>query len=348
MSLAIAVELQKKYSGIRILFVGTSSGLENRLVPARGYPLRTIRIGGMKNLGPGKGLKTLFQIPTSLVESWRIVREFSPAVIAGVGGYSSGPAVLAGRLQGVPAVILEPNVLPGLTNRLLKPWVNRALVAFEETARYFGKKGRLTGIPVRREFFEIPPYVPAEGPLRVLIFGGSQGSRSINDLVCEALPELPEQRIELIHQTGPADLRRIFQAYRTMGRRDLVTGFIEDMPQAFARADLIVSRAGALTVAELCSAGRPAVLIPFPGAADDHQRRNAMALAEQGAAILFVENESDGRRLARLLLELESDRERLRKMGAAARSLAHPHSMAEIVATLVELGGAKPNYGASE
>lgn len=336
MAVAIRDELKKRRPGSQCLFVGTERGLEGRILPPLDFPLRTIRISGIKNKGLWAALKALLQVPASLFQSRRIVREFKPAVVVGLGGYSSGPVVAAARLSGCPAVVVEPNVVPGLTNRLLSRWIDRAAFAFPETGAHFPSGGRLTGIPIRAEFHRISAAVALSGPLRVLVFGGSLGSRPINDLVCGALGDLEQSRFRIVHQTGPADGPRVREIYRKKGFRAEVTEYIDDMPSRFADSDLVVCRAGASTIAEITAAGRPAILVPFPGAADDHQRRNAQALEKIGAAVVLEQSAASGSDLARLLVQLEEDRDRLLAMASASRSLARPDSAARIVDLLEE------------
>ncbi|MFQ5737994.1 MAG: undecaprenyldiphospho-muramoylpentapeptide beta-N-acetylglucosaminyltransferase [Acidobacteriota bacterium] len=342
----MAIALRDALKGLggetRFLFVGTREGLENQILNSADFPLRTIEIGGLKNVGVRRVLETLLQLPGSLVQSGRIVKAFSPDLTVGLGGYSSGPAVLAARWARVPSLIIEPNVVPGFTNRLLGKWVDAVAVAFPETAACFEKKARVTGIPVRREFHRIPPWSRKQGPLRVLVCGGSRGSHAINRLVCEALPFLDAERIQIHHQTGRQDLERVQAHYRECGFGSGVSAFIHDMADQFAHSDLVVSRAGALTIAEVTAAGRPAILIPFPGAADDHQTRNAQALVRSRAALMVREGASSGKHLAARILELEQDRVRLSKMARASRSLAQTGSTQKIVALMEDLAKGRP------
>lgn len=331
MAVALAEELAQR--GTDVLFAGTREGLESRILPPLGFRLETIRVGGLKNVGTVRFLKTTLQLPGSLLQSFSILRRYRPSLIVGVGGYSSGPLIAAGRMLRIPSLILEPNVLAGFTNRLLRPIVTAAAVAFEETAAWFGPKARVTGIPVRRGFFEIPPGNFDHVPLRLLVFGGSRGSRPINRLVCEALAELPEDRVHIVHQTGPGEYDEVARAYAGRGQARVVP-YIEKMAKEFKDSDLIVSRAGALTVAEIAAAGRPAILIPFPHAADDHQRRNAEAMESRGAALLMVQAECSGALLARTILSLEEDRNRLAAMAAAARRHGKPDATISILSLM--------------
>lgn len=337
MAVALAKELNKHRSETEILFVGANRGIEKNIVPALGFRLQTINIGGLKGVGPLRAALTLLQFPGSLLASRRIVKEFSPSIIVGLGGYSSGPVMLAAKILGLPSLLIEPNVLPGFTNRIVALWADGAAVAFEETAQWFGKKARLTGVPVRPEFQHISSEILSEGPLRLLIVGGSQGSRAINRLICEALPFLSPGEISVVHQTGLADYIYVKEAYEKEGFEAEVIDFIQDMPAYFSRTDLILSRAGASTVAEIAAAGRPAILIPLTHAADDHQRKNAQALAEKQAALVLEEKQTTGQELARLLLELAGERTRLRRMAQAGKQLAEPASRQKIVDLMEQL-----------
>lgn len=346
MAVALANRLKEMNSGVELLFVGTPRGIENRILPGLGLRLESIRVGGLKNVGLRRAFFALTVLPWSLWRSISIVRSFSPSAVVGVGGYSSGPVALAASLLGYPTLTIEPNVHPGLTNRILARFVDRAAVAFEETARWFGSKARVTGIPVRDAFYRVRPLEPSSGPLRVLVFGGSQGSRPINRLICEALAHLPAGSISLVHQAGPADFPWVRDFYRGSGRKAEVMEFIEDMPARFEEADLIVARAGASTVAELTAAGRPALLIPFPRAADDHQTKNALALFERGAALVHRQDTLTGEVLARTLSRLEGDRPRLLEMARASKSLARPGGTGEIIRILEEMAGHGTREGA--
>jgi UDP-N-acetylglucosamine--N-acetylmuramyl-(pentapeptide) pyrophosphoryl-undecaprenol N-acetylglucosamine transferase len=339
MAIALANELRSRDPLCEVLFVGTRRGLESRILPPLGYRLATIEIGGLKKVGIKRMAQSMLQIAPSLIRSFRIVREFAPKLIVGLGGYSSGPIVIAGKLLRVPALIIEPNVYPGFTNRLLARWVDGAAVAFSETAAWFGRNSRETGIPTRAEFHQIDRTVEDRGPLRILIFGGSRGSHPINLLVSQALPHLKGGKVQLVHQTGQDDLQMIRKAYEQDFPEAKVVEYIDDMPAQFAATDLIVSRAGASTLAEITAAGKPAILIPFPHAADDHQKKNAMALADRGAALLLEQGSTTGEKLAQVILDLQKDRNRLRGMAIASKELARPESTRDIIAYMEELIG---------
>src|SRR5579863_5035989 len=275
-ALAIANELKKSY-GCECLFIGTARGIENRLVPAAGYPLKLVRVGALKNVSLMTRAKTALDLPRAVWDASGMLNEFAPDVVIGVGGYASGPAMLAAVLKHIPTLAFEPNVVPGFANRIVARFVSAAAVHFEETARYF-RHGEVTGVPVRQAFFEIAP--KRGGTPTVLVFGGSQGAHAINEAMIRCLPVLQQEApgIHITHQTGERDYNDALAAYKNLGESAEVFKFIEDMPAAFARADLLVCRSGASTVAEITAAGKPAIFVPFPRAADDHQRVNALAL----------------------------------------------------------------------
>ncbi|MGH9863669.1 MAG: undecaprenyldiphospho-muramoylpentapeptide beta-N-acetylglucosaminyltransferase [Candidatus Acidiferrales bacterium] len=330
-ALAVAAELRRRDPANELLFVGADAGLEARVVPAAGYPLRTLPVAGLKGVGWGAKLRSLALLPRSLWGSRRLLGEFRPQAVLGVGGYASGPAVLAAALRGIPTVLFEPNAEPGLANRLLLPFARAAAVTHQETAARFGRKAVLTGSPARAEFFRVPRKEP-KPPFTLLVFGGSRGALPINQAMVDALDALLASRVPLafIHQTGERDLTAVRVAYARRGINAEVLPFINDMPERLAAADLIVCRAGASTVAELCAAGRAALLIPFPQAADQHQLRNAQALVRVEAAQLLEQSEVSGERLAAEIVALLGKPERLAAMAEAARTLARPDAAARI------------------
>jgi len=337
-ALAIAQELRSCYRA-EVVFVGTRRGIETRLVPAAGFPLRLIEIGALKRVDFATRLKTMFDLPRAVATSAQLIREFSPDVMIGVGGYASGPAMLVAALMNVPTVAFEPNVVPGFANRILAPTIRAAAVHFEETQHYF-RNCHVTGVPVRREFFRVPPRPQNPRPT-LLVFGGSQGARAINRAVLESLPKLmaalPE--IHIIHQTGEKDYVEAQAVYLSTMTSAEVAPFIDDMPGAFARADLLLCRSGASTVAEVTAAGKPAIFIPLPTAADDHQRHNAATLANGGAARLLLQAELSPDRLVQEVTTLLRDRERLAKMAQAARGFAHPDAAAKIASLAARVAG---------
>jgi UDP-N-acetylglucosamine--N-acetylmuramyl-(pentapeptide) pyrophosphoryl-undecaprenol N-acetylglucosamine transferase len=336
-ALAIANELQHSYD-CECLFIGTARGIENRLVPAAGFPLQLVRVGALKNVSLVTRAKTAFDLPRALWDASRMLNEFAPNVVIGVGGYASGPAMLAAVVKHVPTLAFEPNVVPGFANRIVAKFVSGAAVHFEETAKYF-RHAEVTGVPVRQAFFEIPP--KRSGTPTVLIFGGSQGAHAINEAMIRCLPVLQKEApgIHIIHQTGERDYNDALAAYKSLGESAEVFKFIEDMPSAFARADLMVCRSGASTVAEIAAAGKPAVFVPFPRAADDHQRVNAEALAKHGAAVVVEESKLEGVWLAETIAALLGDPPRLEQMSEAARALAHPNAASDIATMAARLAG---------
>ncbi|MGA8301809.1 MAG: undecaprenyldiphospho-muramoylpentapeptide beta-N-acetylglucosaminyltransferase [Terriglobales bacterium] len=327
-ALAIAQQLRKQF-GAELLFIGTARGIETRLVPQAGFPLELIRVGALKNVSLMTRAKTMFDLPRALWTSGRIVSDFRPDVVIGVGGYASGPAMLAAIRRRIPTLAFEPNAVPGFANRMVARFVSAAAVHFEETAEYF-RNARVTGVPVREAFFGIPEK-PA-GPPVLLVFGGSQGAHAINQAMIESLPGLRAKvpALHIIHQTGERDYPSVQTAYQNAGISSEVHKFIDDMPGTFTRSDLLVCRSGASTVGEITAAGKPAIFVPFPRAADDHQNKNARALESAGAAVVVEESNLEAAYLVETIVALLSDRARLRAMSEAARSLAHPKAVQDI------------------
>ncbi len=332
-ALAIAQQLKKQF-GAEILFIGTARGIETRLVPQAGFPLQLIQVGALKNVSLMTRAKTMFDLPRAISACSRMLTEFDPEVVIGVGGYASGPAMVAALRRRLPTLAFEPNVVPGFANRMIARWVSAAAVHFEETCQYF-PHCRVTGVPVRGAFFSIAPKV--SGAPTLLVFGGSQGARAINNAMIESLPGLRANipGIHIIHQTGERDYDRVLAAYQQSGISGEVHKFIDDMPTTFARADLLVCRSGASTVGEITAAAKPAIFVPFPAAADDHQNVNARALERAGAAVVVEESNLGAAYLVETVGTLIADAPRLRSMGDAARALAHPKAVEEI-AEMVE------------
>ena len=333
----------KKVTRLRCCSSGPLRGIENRLVPAAGYPLQLVQVGALKNVSLMTRLRTAFDLPRAVWGAGRLLNEFAPDVVIGVGGYASGPAMLAAVVKRIPTLAFEPNVVPGLANRVVARFVSGAAVHFEETAKYF-RHAEVTGVPVRQAFFDIP--AKRAGPPTVLVFGGSQGAHAINEAMIRCLPELWRQApgIHIIHQTGERDYNDALAAYRRLSGSGLgepaeVFKFIEDMPAAFARADVVVCRSGASTVAEITAAGKPAIFVPFPRAADDHQRVNAEVLASSGAAVVVEESKLEGVWLAETIAALLGDSRRLQQMSAAASCLAHPNAARDIAAMAARVAG---------
>lgn len=332
--IAVADELRRRDPGVRVVFVGTPRGLESRLVPRAGYELELLPILPLNGVGPWRALRGLAALPVALLRAAALVRRLRPEAVLGVGGYAGGPIVLVAALLGVRTVILEPNAKPGFTNRVLRPFVSRAACAYEEARALYGRKGVLTGNPVRGGFAAIAAKSHAT-PLRALVFGGSQGSRVLNEAMLAALPHLPAaEALEIVHQTGPKAQPAVADAYAKAGRPAEVVAFLDDMEGRFAQADFVVSRSGATTCAELTVAGKAAILVPFAAAADDHQRVNARALRDAGAALMLEEAELTGASLAAAVASLREPG-RLEALETASRSLGRADASAR-VADLVE------------
>jgi len=331
-ALAVAGELKRRDPDTAIVFVGARRGLETRLVPEAGYPLVTLSLAGLKGSSlPGK-------MTAAAAAAWAVARCMGwmvrrrPDLVIGVGGYASGPAVLAAKLLRVRTMVLEQNHFPGATNRWLGPRVDAVCLPSEAARSHIGGRKFVTGNPVRAEFFEIGE-APTNARLSLLVFGGSRGARSINRAVTAALPALAEVSgpPSIVHQTGTADENEVREAYVGSSLQHEICPFLHDMPQRLAAAHLVVCRAGASTLAELCAAGRPAILVPYPHAADDHQTRNAETLVEAGAAVMLRDDDLNDGRLAAAIGELAADPARMRKMGRAARTLARPDAARDIV-----------------
>jgi UDP-N-acetylglucosamine--N-acetylmuramyl-(pentapeptide) pyrophosphoryl-undecaprenol N-acetylglucosamine transferase len=343
--LAIAQELVRRKARREVRFVGTAAGLEARLVPAAGFALETIRATGIVGKGLLGRAAGLARLPLGLLDAHAILRRFRPALVVGVGGYASGPVLVAALLRRIPTMIHEQNRWPGATNRLLAPWVDRIAVSFETTAGRIGALGTITGNPVRAPFAALPAWTPHAGSARVLVFGGSRGARAVNDAVIAALPRLAASGWSWRHQTGAADRDRVAAAYGHAGIDGArVEAFLDDMPEALAAADLVICRAGASTLAELACAGRAAILIPFPQAAHDHQRHNARGFEAAGAARVLEQRNLDGGRLATEAQALLADPGRIAAMSTAARTLARPDAaarIADLAEALLAPGGAR-------
>jgi UDP-N-acetylglucosamine--N-acetylmuramyl-(pentapeptide) pyrophosphoryl-undecaprenol N-acetylglucosamine transferase len=338
-ALAIAQELQKRY-GAEILFIGTARGIENRLVPAAGFPLRLVQVGALNKVSLATRLRTFFDLPPAIWDSRHILSEFGADIVIGVGGYASGPAMLAAILSRIPTLAFEPNVVPGFANRVIARKVSAAAVHFSQTAEYF-RNAEVTGVPVRQAFFDMAGQRTGVNKPTLLVFGGSQGARAINQAMIQSLPELLKQvpDISIIHQTGERDYKETQAAYERAGAPAEVHAFINDMPAFFARADLLLCRSGASTVAEITAAGKPAIFVPFPRAADDHQRVNAEALEQAGAAVVLEETKLDRVWLVDTISALLNDPGRLQRMREAARGLSHPNAARDIAAMAARLAG---------
>jgi UDP-N-acetylglucosamine--N-acetylmuramyl-(pentapeptide) pyrophosphoryl-undecaprenol N-acetylglucosamine transferase len=345
--IAVARELRRRDPSVVVTFAGTARGIEARVLPKEGFVLDVIRSAGLKGGSPAALARGLALLPLSGLDAWRIISRRRPDLVVGVGGYSSGPVVAAAAARGVATMLLEQNAVPGFTNRMLARGVGAAAVTFESTVPFFRGRAFVSGNPVRPEFLvpeaavERPAHGRAAAPPRILIFGGSQGAHAINMAMVEAAPVLAAHHggLALTHQTGARDLERVRDGYRQAGVDARVEPFLYEMDREVKAADLVVCRAGATTIAELTAAGKPAVLIPLPTAADDHQRMNAAVLARAGAAELIEQQELTGAHLAARILALAGDAARRTAMGAAARAFARPDAARVIVDRALELAG---------
>jgi UDP-N-acetylglucosamine--N-acetylmuramyl-(pentapeptide) pyrophosphoryl-undecaprenol N-acetylglucosamine transferase len=337
-ALAIADALKSAYAA-EVCFIGTARGMETRLVPQAGYELELIDVGQLNRVSLATKLKTLVALPRGILHCLSLLRRWQPQAVVGVGGYASGPAMLAALFLRVPTLAFEPNAVPGMANRLIGKRISAAAVNFAPTRAYF-RNAEVTGIPVRAEFFAL---VPKHSAPRLLVMGGSQGARALN----QRMPQIAKALLEslpgltILHQAGARHAETTQAAYAASGAlpdRWRVQAFLEDMPAQFAASDLILARSGASTVAELAASGKPSLLVPFPQAADDHQRKNAEVLVEGGAAAMLLEQDMTEASLLDTLTGLLSHPGTLQEMATRARTFAYPQAaarIAEMVAGLV-------------
>ena len=334
--IAVAKEIMQRDENSEVRFVGTSRGLETKIVPANDFQLSLINSAGLKSVGLVGKIKGLAVLPQSFLEARRLIKDFQPNVVIGAGGYVSGPVLLTASFLKIPTLVMESNALPGFTNRRLAMFVTKAALTFDEAVKFFGKKGIVTGNPVRKEFFEIQPKARSE-KVNLLIFGGSQGARAINNAMVEALKDLPHGKLNITHQTGEGDFENIRELYNRAGWGDAVEvkPYISNMVDEFAKSDLIICRAGATSCAEIAAAGKAAIMIPLPTAADDHQRKNAEALRNAGAAKMILQRDLSGESLAKEIIDLINAPDKISKMESAAKSLAKADA-AEVTVNLIE------------
>ncbi len=337
-ALAIARELEEHHRAA-VRFVGTARGLETRMVPEAGFPLELVRSGQLKNVSLATRVRTVFDLPLGVAQCVRLIREFQPHVVVGVGGYASGPGMLAAILRRVPTLAYEPNAVPGMTNRWIGRWVSAAAVNFEQTARYF-RNAEVTGVPVRPEIFALVPRPVGAAP-RLLVTAGSNGARIFNEtmpkIAVELLAAVPG--LTIVHQAGARQVEATQAAYAASGAdvaRWRVAAFLEDMPAEYGAADLVLARAGS-TVSELAAAGKPSVLVPFAAAADDHQRKNAEVLAEAGGAVMLLERAVTPAILLERLRDLLLDPVERMTMAVRVRSLARAGAVERIAEMVVAL-----------
>jgi UDP-N-acetylglucosamine--N-acetylmuramyl-(pentapeptide) pyrophosphoryl-undecaprenol N-acetylglucosamine transferase len=338
--IAVAREILARRPDAVVTFAGTQRGIESKVVPREGFTLDVLRSAGLKGTSLVARARGVALLPASAMDAWRILTRRSPDVVIGVGGYSSGPVVLLAALRGIPTLLLEQNAVPGLTNRLLARVVKAAAVTFESTVSFFGRRGFVAGNPVRPEFFEVGQERAPHDGARILIFGGSQGAHAINVAMVEAAPRLAAAGgVDVTHQTGERDLELVRRGYEDAHLPARVEPFIFSMDREMKSADVIVCRAGATTIAELTAAGRAAILVPLPTAADDHQRHNAKVLADAGAAEVIDQRDLTGGVLADRLLALAADPARRSAIAAEARTFARPDAARVIVDRVLELAG---------
>ncbi|MGI8960040.1 MAG: undecaprenyldiphospho-muramoylpentapeptide beta-N-acetylglucosaminyltransferase [Bryobacteraceae bacterium] len=333
-ALAVARVLRERGNGL--LFIGTREGMESRLVPEAGFEIEFIRSGGLKRVGLRRQIKTAALLPASIGTAWQLLKRFRPGAVFSTGGYVAGPVMAAALICGIPLIVMEPNALPGLANRRVAGRVYRALVGFEATRAWFPRnKCEVTGLPVRPEFFHIPP--KRDGLFTVLITGGSRGARTLNQASLESWRLFREsgRPVRIVHQTGATEYEPLAKAFSAAGVEGEVVPFIRDMPEAFMNADIVVGRAGAGAVSEIAAAAMASVLVPLPFAADDHQRRNAEVLVNAAAARMVPDAEMNGTRLFREIESLRENRGQLDAMRARVRQFAKPGA-AERAAEILE------------
>jgi len=338
-AIAIAREYVGRDASRRVVFVGTEHGLEKTIVPKAGFPLEFISVGGLKGKAGLDLVRNIVRLPGGFMQAFRVVGKHRPSVVLGVGGYSSGPVLLAAWLRGVPTIIHEQNAFPGVTNRMLAKFVKKVAVAFAEALpRLKRLDGVVTGNPVRAEFFTAQRPISSGDKQRLLIFGGSQGSRVLNDAMTGALLFLSrlKDKLEIVHQTGPNDLLRVQQAYQTSGAfpNARIVAYLDPIVDEIAAADLVVCRAGAMTIGELAAVGRGAIFVPFAAATNNHQELNARVVEKAGGGKVITERDLTPERLGVAISEAMSDPELARRMGRAARKLAAPEATKKIVDTI--------------
>jgi UDP-N-acetylglucosamine--N-acetylmuramyl-(pentapeptide) pyrophosphoryl-undecaprenol N-acetylglucosamine transferase len=339
-AIAIAQEYVARDASRRVVFIGTEKGLEKQIVPRAGFPLEFIDVGGLKGKGAADLIRNLVRLPLGFVQAWRHLGVHRPSAVLGVGGYSSGPVLVAAKLRGIPTIIHEANAFPGLANRAVARWVTTVAVAFPDALpRMKRSDGVVTGNPIRREFFDLgSKEKEPQARKRLLIFGGSQGSHLLNETMAAALLFLAPLRdsLEIVHQTGPNDLERVRDAYRTsaFGSARIVP-YLDPMAAEIAAADLLVCRSGAMTIGELSAIGRASILVPFAAATNNHQELNARVVERAGGAVVITESELSPERLAGRITGLLGEEGGVERMGEMAKTLAAPRAT-EILVDLIE------------
>ena len=341
-AMAVAEEISSRFCDAQITFVGTKRGLESRVIPLTTWELFTMDVPSLKGSGLIRRLASLCLMPRAFLQAWRIISRTTPDIVIGVGGYSAGPVTLLAALRGIPTVALEQNAIAGITNRILGRFVKKIFVTFAESAKYFPNgKVVVAGNPVRRKIMKSCEHAQTKkSGFTLLVFGGSQGAKTINEKMIEALDYLSDVREDLhvIHQVGrTVDTDRFVAAYKARGFSAEVYHFIEDMGKAYCASDLVICRAGATSVAELTVIGKPAVLVPYPFAADDHQAANAASLAASGGAVVIADKNMTGELLADTIRDLIEEPLKLASMSEAMRRAGRPDAAAVIVSGCAEL-----------
>lgn len=343
--IAVAEEFLARDPANEVLFVGTERGIEARLLPKLGYRLELVAAKGLKGMGTWGKIKGIGMMLYAYAQARKILKEFRPDLVLGVGGFASGPVVLAARGMQIPRFIHEQNAIPGLTNRWLSKVAERIFISLEDMKKFFPEERTvMTGNPLRKEIVASVTGGGAAsreaGAFHLMVFGGSAGAHSINQALIAALPHLGEvkEQLRVLHQTGENDLVSVREAYNAAGFDVEVTAFIDDMAAAYRWADLVVCRAGATTIAEVTACGKPCIFIPYPFAADDHQRRNAEALLGRGAGLMLLDRELSGERLAGMVKDLMRDHRRLEAIGDATQGLARLDAAKVIVDEMMKTG----------
>ena len=337
--IALAQEVRRRDPDARIVFVGSPRGIETHAVPKAGFNLELLPVSGLRSQGAKSLLLGLLRLPIAVLKAFALVIRFKPDIAVSCGGYAAGPAVLAARVLGIPCVVLEQNAIPGVTNRILGKMARRIIAALPVKG-FPESKVRVLGNPVRADLLGVRDSVYApKSPLRLFVFGGSQGARPLNEAMMDVCPKLEEKNldIEIVHQVGRLDFERVQAHYGKLGLKKVeARRFIDDMASEYERADLVLCRAGATTIAELTVCGRPSILVPFPFAVDDHQTANALELEQCGAAIHLAQSALTTEGLQELIEDLCTAPERLEKMAAAALEAGRPEAVRHIADALEE------------
>ncbi|TNF54754.1 undecaprenyldiphospho-muramoylpentapeptide beta-N-acetylglucosaminyltransferase [bacterium] len=348
--IAVARELQKEIGDVSVLFIGTSEGIEATVIPREGFEIKFIRSEGLVGRSVYESTRSVVKLPLSVNDSWRILKQFNPDVVLGVGGYCSGPVLFSAFLMKKPTIIHEQNTVPGLTNKMLGKLVNLVAVTYYESLHFFPKnKTFLTGNPVREEILEgdrkrgYRIFGLDEGLFTIFVFGGSSGAHKINKALSESLVYLKDFRdhVQFLHQTGEKDFDFVREFYHAQGFRGTVIPFTHDMGDAYAVADLVISRAGATTLAELTACGKPAILIPYPFAAGDHQRANAEKLWDLGAAQMILDHELNGMSLSQMIKQIFEHPDIMAEMEKVSKTIGKSDAGKRIVELIMRLGKAK-------